>query len=78
MNCKQCGRKSYFDEIFLDGLCTHCWNLKNPSESSNVYNYKCPDCKGEFNQPSSKIKNDSNGTDAYYSCPFCGKVMKGI
>jgi len=39
------------------------------------YNYKCPDCHGEFNIPASSYPN---GTQVEHSCPFCGRKMEGL
>lgn len=41
----------------------------------NSFNYRCPDCFGEFNQP---ILNPRNGTYFEYKCPFCGRIMEGL
>jgi DNA-directed RNA polymerase subunit RPC12/RpoP len=38
-----------------------------------AYNYKCPDCKGEFNEPVNKGMAHGG-----YKCPFCGRKMGGI
>ena len=39
------------------------------------YNYKCPNCDGEFNTPGCVY---GTGTDVYYKCPFCGRTMEGL
>ena len=39
------------------------------------YNYKCPDCNGEFNLPASSYPN---GTQVEHFCPFCGRKMEGL
>lgn len=45
-----------------------------------IRNYKCPKCKGEFNESAyRRIRlKDSTGTYGKYVCPFCGKEMKGL
>ena len=43
--------------------------------SLTQYNYKCPECGGEFNYPAVEY---GCGTDSTYKCPFCGKKMEGM
>lgn len=76
--CKDCGRTPYPGENYLNGLCSHCWEIKNSNNSSTTYIYKCPECKGEFNQPTKHVDVNFVDTDTYYSCPFCGKAMEGL
>jgi len=68
--CKKCG-------LWIEPEVAHmCSELLDEIEILK-YNYKCPDCGGEFNEPSTE---SSNGTSFYfnYKCPFCGREMKGL
>jgi len=58
MNCQVC-----------DNSCTYLQNCGH-WQLDPQYNYKCPDCHGEFNQP--------NGTLNGWNCPFCNKKMEGL
>lgn len=63
--------------------CANC-ELYHNNKISHQYNYKCPDCKGEFNQPFYKYILENNRHFACKSahwafvCPFCNKEMKGL
>lgn len=49
-----------------DGASHQC----TPVDHDNRMDYKCPKCKGEFNNPAGKFKNRK--------CPWCGEQMKGM
>ena len=74
-NCYRCGAPLTTNDY--DGLCYTCRNSQFGTyyDPTRSYNYKCPDCNGEFNQPSIGYQN---GTYTVYKCPFCGKDMKGM
>ena len=64
----------------LKGYCVNeicfsdcCYLLKREYYKKNEYNYKCPDCNGEFTFPS--IQSTSTIS---YKCPFCGRIMIGV
>jgi hypothetical protein len=42
-----------------------------------AYNYKCPGCNGEFNQPNF-IPAPGSCNVGTYKCPFCGYEMIGL
>jgi len=42
---------------------------------ASAYNYKCPDCNGEFNTPAQSFPD---GTRVDNLCPFCGRKMEGL
>lgn len=69
--CSKCGAQLEFSYSY----CPHCGTVLSkefnyPTEETN-YNYKCPDCKGEFSYPTYKYDG------AFYEtcCPFCGRKM---
>ncbi len=63
MICDTCGQDT---TALTNGRCGDCI-----IQSSN-YDYKCPDCKGEFNTPA------FDPTITLYKCPFCGREMVGL
>ena len=73
MYCWKCGNYSNFS---INGLCQNCLNLQTYYTASHQYDYKCPNCNGEFVYPSHIRK--TNFTNFIYVCPFCNKEMKGI
>jgi len=85
MHCLDCGR---YDNYFINGRCGDCYSRKQTYSHSvpsckivgNInYNYKCPECKGEFKNPAMKITYDqNNNTITKYSCPFCNRIMEGL
>lgn len=46
------------------------WQPTTPYVYKSDYNYKCPQCSGEYNTPSYK--------DGKYYCPFCSYEMLGM
>jgi DNA-directed RNA polymerase subunit RPC12/RpoP len=69
MICSQCGK---YTTTLIGGLCWVCWTRLQPNYFITNNYYKCPKCKGEFNNPAF---NSENGT---YKCPFCGNKMEGL
>ena len=62
-------------EMNCSGTCLTCGVSVNFNKINETYfNYKCPDCKGEFNTPSTPGITSS----LYYKCPFCGRIMEGL
>lgn len=53
------------------------WLEPQSYKSTAGYNYKCPNCGGEFNCPSF-IKSEGTAIEEKYVCPFCGKEMLGL
>ena len=78
-----CSNCRYSATYLIDGLCQNCVNLKGTNLpcfhgqifSESQFNYKCPDCKGEFNNPS---YGQGYSICLNAKCPWCGKEMKGI
>jgi len=60
-------------DVNCNGYCSNCV-LFSPTSFQSNYNYKCPDCNGEFNTPSTPGITSS----LYYKCPFCGRIMEGM
>lgn len=91
MQCFDCGRTEKTGEDFINGRCGNCYSKKQ-NYSYNVphckvigntnwsyYNYKCPDCTGEFSLPALKISYDQNDNGiTEHVCPFCDRVMEGL
>ena len=65
--CTICG--TYLDS----GYCPNNCVLYN--QDNTRYNYKCPECNGEFNQPACL---NTTSTVPIYRCPFCGFKMEGM
>lgn len=55
----------------------HCPNMCEIWKDEGDYNFKCPECKGEFNDPSF-ISAPGGTVTGYYQCPFCGRIILGI
>ena len=53
-------------------------NVSTRNQTQN-YNYKCPDCHGEFNYPE-RVSEDHGtaGITTKLVCPFCKREMAGI
>ena len=73
MQCKKCNRDSVY---LLNGMCSGCWSFPDNIDYL-IYNYKCPDCKGEFNNPAF-IPAPGSAIAGTYKCPFCGRMMLGV
>ena len=71
MKCNRCQQDSGSAGL-INGLCHTCFWNPPPA----LYNYKCPDCKGEF-QYATVITTPGN-TSPTYKCPFCGRIMGGM
>jgi hypothetical protein len=69
--CRCCGRYAALESF--NGKCYNCCNIEYYSLPQQ-YNYKCPNCHGEFNYPSVPSVTSS----LYYKCPFCAKLMEGL
>jgi hypothetical protein len=79
--CDICGKDAYTlcysnNKIVATRCQEHPYDFFNTTISlSSNYNYKCPDCHGEFNSPA--LATDT-GTYFPKKCPFCGRVMEGL
>lgn len=69
--CRQPACQQYWENGELIATC--CWQHPYIPKATQ-YNYKCPDCGGEFNEPASGIPS---GTYVPYFCPFCNRKMEG-
>lgn len=49
------------------------WKLMCENVNKNIYNYKCPFCKGEFNAPFTRVGYAYTSDERL--CPFCGYKM---
>ena len=76
MYCPTCGKNlTDSTNCLINGMCLDCWNQQKYYTTQSDYNYKCPDCNGEFNQPAMQ---SISSTWTTYKCPFCGRTMKGL
>jgi len=75
MKCYKCFQDTTY---LINGLCANCYNGNGFSyySQSQQFNYKCPNCQGEYNEPSyGQLGYTSSLTP---KCPFCGRIMEGI
>lgn len=56
----------------INGICTACFYRPNESQ----YNYKCPQCSGEFIKPVEVLIPGSTKTTKH--CPWCKRLMEGL
>ena len=70
-------------------VCTNCGHYNTTDKEScdncnaktvypicySKYNYRCSNCKGEFNF---FFNGQPNIYNIKSKCPFCGKIMKGL
>lgn len=70
--CSKCGKTT---DKLINNLCSFCY-LNDLNTVDHQYNYKCPDCKGEFNSPASDSMSTTSNPN--YRCPWCGKKMEGL
>ena len=68
--CSVCG--SYLDSMFR--CPNNCHDSQYLPYYSRTYNYKCPQCNGEFNQPAYQT---TTSTTLMYRCPWCGRELGG-
>lgn len=70
ITCPKCG-------VWYEALYGHmCLTQMSNMMPSITYNYKCPSCCGEFNEPATDgMSINSHGNPR---CPFCGKHMEGL
>jgi len=56
--------------------CAYCTIHSYPQYYSlpQQYNYKCPQCNGEYVTPVIPKETSS----IMYKCPFCGRFMEGL
>ena len=78
LNCKVCN--SILDNLGACPNLCEVWQRENSALISTVYNYKCPECNGEFNQPASNCTEEGTSIVglANYRCPWCGFKMGGL
>lgn len=70
--CPDCGAWIYPNQEH------QCINSPQPFlPIAPTYNYKCPNCKGEFNTPALYSQGTSSSI-VNYVCPFCGAGMVGL
>lgn len=74
--CTKCGCVLNTVSVCPNGCSQYSYISSYPIQYvPTEYAYKCPECKGEFNQPACL-----NTTSAMpvYRCPWCGFKMRGI
>lgn len=78
--CPECGKTV---DSMIEGLCQNCWADQHALKCEHGqifpesrFNYKCPDCHGEFNTPAYEMISFTGSGNP--KCPWCGKEMKGL
>jgi len=53
-----------------------CFDCQNETYTETRFNYKCPTCGGQFQEPTKRMVY--GGTLVTHHCPFCDMDMKGF
>lgn len=80
--CASCGRMIYPQELTINNICRGCLSLTNTTYPGLItrFNYKCPDCYGEFQYPTTDTSPSTHSITFHGNprCPFCGRSMEGL